>query len=196
MKKLIILVFLWSWLLSACSTSERLSSVSSSATESQYLEIMASGPNYRIYKGNLTEVTYEIYDANETVVLKETTNRPLEIQMVNEHIVDIGIGLGTGLTVHRYYDTTSNVFSRDYEYVIANWNTLTAYLDGELDSRVVIVENIFNRQVFHQEFPITFSKIDTPVIDAAFSEDGTTLQLTYLTGEDQEQVTQTLSLIA
>ena len=51
---------------------------------------------YEIEEIELTKVRYYIYDPNGNVMLSEETDRPLDISMLGENIVDICIGMGTG----------------------------------------------------------------------------------------------------
>ena len=61
-----------------------------------------------------TMVKYYIYDINGNTVLADKTSRPLDISMLGEYVVDIHIGMGTGTSIHKYYDVQSNRFSEEY----------------------------------------------------------------------------------
>ena len=167
--------------------------------ESEQTETIASGAYYRIYKGNINQVCYNIYNSEGEIVLSEKTDRPLEINMINDDIVDIEIGMGTGITIHKYYGVGENIFSQEFLYVLSNLDQLIAYIDvpkeKPLENRKVIVQNIFNKNLFYKEFQLDFSNVDTPVIEAKFSKDGESLQLTYLSGEEQTQISTMLDLI-
>lgn len=159
--------------------------------------IIDSGKYYSISKNDITQITYKIYNSRGDTVFSETTDRPLRINMLTDYIVDIAKGMGTGITVHKYYDAENNLFSEDFSYVIAGSGELIAYIDvpneQPFENRKVIVRNIFDKNLFYNEYQVDFSDIDTPVIQAEFSEDGKSLMITYLSGEDQKQVSQTLS---
>ena len=111
--------------------------------------------------------------------------------MVNDDIVDIEIVMGTGITIHKYYGVEENVFSREFLYVLTNSDKLVAYIDVSkekpFENRKIIVQDIFDKNSFCKEFQLDFSDVDTPVMEAMFSKDGTSLQLTYLSGEEQKQ---------
>ncbi|MFR6298733.1 MAG: hypothetical protein ACLUML_05835 [Acutalibacteraceae bacterium] len=51
-----------------------------------------------------------------------------------------------------------------------------------MENRKVVVQNIFDKSLFYEEFKLDFSNVDTPVIEAKFSKDGASLLLTYLSG--------------
>lgn len=167
--------------------------------ESEQIEMIDSGKYYRIYKGNINQVCYEIYNTEGELVLSDKTESPLEINMINDDIVDIEIGMGTGITTHMYYDVGEDIFSQEFQYVLSNLDKLVAYIDvpkeKPLENRKVIVRNMFDKQYFYKEFLLDFSNVDTPVIEAKFLKDGTSLQLTYLSGEEQTQVSTILELV-
>lgn len=162
-------------------------------------QIIDSGKYYRIYKENDNQVRYEIYNPEGKIALSKKTDRPIEINMIGDNIIDIGIGMGTGITIHKYYNANENIFSQDFTNVLSDSDKLIAYIDvpkeNPLENRKVIVQNIFDKGLFYKEFQLDFSNVDTPVIEAKFSKDGTSLQLTYLSGEDQTQISETLDLI-
>lgn len=162
-------------------------------------QIIDSGKYYRIYKENDNQVHYEIYNPEGKIALSKKTDRPIEINMIGDDIIDIGIGMGTGITIHKYYNANENIFSQDFTNVLSDSDKLIAYIDvpkeNPLENRKVIVQNIFDKGLFYKEFQLDFSNVDTPVIEAKFSKDGTSLQLTYLSGEDQTQISETLDLI-
>ena len=153
--------------------------------------------NVICYNGEQT-VYYNIYNKKGETVLSEETSRPLKINMINDSIVDIGIGMGTGITVHKYYDANQDLFSQEYTYVVANRNELIAYIaipeKNPMENRKIVVQNVFDKNLFCKEFPMDFSKVDTPVVKAEFSEDGKSLQITYLSGEEKTEITETLNL--
>ena len=163
-------------------------------------EIVDSGKYYCIYQEYITRVSYEIYDSQGKVVLSETTDRPLKINMVNDDTLDISIGFGTGIVSHQYYSVDKNVFSQEFLYVLSNSDELVAYIDipeeKPFENRKVVVQNIFDKNIFYKDFQLEFSHVDTPVIDATFSKDGTALQLTYLSGEERTQTSTVLDLIS
>lgn len=167
--------------------------------ETEQIEIVDSGTYYCIYKENINQVCYDIYNLEGKIVLSEKTDRPLEINMINDDIIDIEIGMGTGITMHKYYSVGENVFSQEFPYVLSNLDKLIAYIDvpkeKPVESRKVVVQNIFDKSLFYKEFQLDFSNIDTPVVEAEFSEDGASLQLTYLSGKEQTQISIILDLI-
>lgn len=161
-------------------------------------QIIDSGKYYRIYKENDNQVRYEIYNPEGKIALSEKTDRPIEINMISDDTIDIGIGMGTGITIHKYYNANENAFSEEFTNVLTNSDKLIAYIDVSketpFENRKVVVQNIFDKNMFYKEFKLNFSNVDTPVIEAEFSKDGASLLLTYLSGEKQTQTSEILDL--
>ena len=136
---------------------------------------------YEIEEIELTKVRYYIYDPNGNVVLSEETDRPLDISMLGENIVDICIGMGTGLSIHKYYDVKNNRFSEEYSYVAAASGNLVAYIDGDsLSDRTLVVRDIFDKNIFYKSFGLDFSLVDTPIESASFTDGEAELEVVYL----------------
>lgn len=161
-------------------------------------QIIDSGKYYRIYKENDNQVRYEIYNPEGKIALSEKTDRPIEINMISDDTIDIGIDMGTGITIHKYYNANENIFSGEFTNVLTNSDKLIAYIDvskeNPLENRKIVVQNIFDKNMFYKEFKLNFSNVDTPVIEAKFSKDGASLLLTYLSGEEQTQTSEILDL--
>lgn len=161
-------------------------------------QIIDSGKYYRIYKENDNQVRYEIYNPEGKIALSEKTDRPIEINMISDDTIDIGIDMGTGITIHKYYDANENIFSGEFTNVLTNSDKLIAYIEvpkeTPFENRKVVVQNTFDKSLFYEEFKLDFSNVDTPVIEAEFSKDGASLLLTYLSGEEQTQTSEILDL--
>lgn len=187
-KYLYILLLVLFCFLTACSPYSNL----------KQTQIIDSGKYYRIYKENDNQVRYEIYNPEGKIALSEKTDRPIEINMISDDTIDIGIDMGTGITIHKYYNANENIFSGEFTNVLTNSDKLIAYIDvskeNPLENRKVVVQNIFDKSLFYEEFKLDFSNVDTPVIEAKFSKDGACLLLTYLSGEKQTQTSEILDL--
>ena len=145
-------------------------------------EMVEGSKYYKIEKLLLSTVRYSIYDSNGTVVLCEETDRPLKISMLGEDIVDISIGWGTGIIVHKYYDVQNNRFSEEYSYVAASSGNLVAYIEGSsLSDRALVVRDIFDESVFYKSFSLDFLSTEHhPIESATFTDGEAELNLVYL----------------
>ena len=173
----------------------------STGIDTDNMNVLDSGDYYTLYQNRDTSLLYyRIYDKNGNTVLEEgqETYRPMNITMVRDSVVDISVGYGTGIQGHRYYNAADNELSREYMYVIAATGVLVAYIDvpqeNTFDGRKVVVQNIFDEDVYRKELKLDFSKTVMPIDKAEFSDDGTSLAVTYLTGEDMKPVSTVLPL--
>ena len=145
---------------------------------------------------------YSIYDLNGNIVLREETDRPLTVSMLNENVVDIRVGMGTGIVRHKYYDIQNNRFSQDYDYVAATSGNLVAYIDCSMAdpmyNRKLVVRDIFDASTFCKSFSLYFSTVgvlaQTPILSASFTEGEDELELVYLSGVSCVQLTATLPI--
>ena len=150
---------------------------------------------YKIEKTELTRVRYYIYDSNGNTVLSDETDRPLDISMLGDNIVDICIGMGTGLSIHKYYDVQNNRFSEEYTYVAAFSGNLVAYIDGDsLYNRTLVVRDIFDRNIFYKAFGLDFSPVDTPIESAIFTDGEAELEVVYLSERSPVSLSITLPI--
>ena len=140
---------------------------------------------YKIEKIELTRVKYYIYDFDGNIVLSEETDRPLDISMLGGNIIDICIGMGTGISIHKYYDVQSNRFSEEYTYVAATSGNLVAYIDTSMEdpmtNRVLVVRDIFDKNTFYKSFGLDFSPtVHDPIESASFTDGEAELEVVYL----------------
>ena len=137
---------------------------------------------YKIEEIELTRVRYYIYDSDGNVVLSDETDRPIDISMLGDNILDICIGMGTGISIHKYYDVQNNRFSDEYACVVASSGGLVAYIDGEsLSDRTLVVRDIFDVDIFYKVFELDFSpRVSSPIESAIFTEGEAELEVVYL----------------
>lgn len=184
-----------------CSCSNSRQSISDYPTNSTLSkgEIISDEKYYKIIKDENFEFTYFLYDYKKKIVEKQTVkDNPLNIELLNDNVVDVSIGKGTGLSEHYYYSVDRDSFSKNYLYVIAYSNEKIAYIDvpneNAFENRHLVVRNVFDKSLYYQEYNMDFSKVDTPVISAAFINNDTQLQITYLSGEQQTEFTKMIDL--
>lgn len=192
---LICLIFV---LLCSCSNSKQsITGYPTNSTLSKS-EIISDEKYYKIIKNGNFEFTYFIYDDKKKVVEETVTDNPLNIKLLNNNVVDVSIGKGTGLSEHHYYSVDRDTFSKNYFYVVAYNNEKIAYIDvpndNAFENRRLVVRNVFDKSVYYQEYKIDFSKVDTPVICASFINNDSQLQITYLSGEQQTEITKVIDL--
>ena len=113
---------------------------------------------YEIEDLELSSKAYRIYNDEGSLVLEAQTERPLQISMLGRYILEIRIGMGTGISVCRYYDALNDRFSEEYTYVAAATQNFVVYLDGtSLADRKLVVRDLFDGKVFYKEYSLDFS---------------------------------------
>lgn len=195
----IILLCLLLLFLTACSVPKNSDSMRLGENNSDERRLIDSGDYFKLYDDTLSE-TYEIYNSQGELVRTETTDDPISITMLNESILDISICKGTGITQHTYYDAEQNTFSTKFSYVICTDGELIAYIglseDGA-DNKSLIVQNIFNKEVYYKEFKGAFDEVDTyelASVDGEFSKDLSTFTVHYYQNNRQNQLTKDFEL--
>lgn len=158
-------------------------------------EVIDEQQYYKYVQTGQFEYGYYIYDANKNIVeeQKGLTNL-LDLKLLNGNVVDIPLNWGTGLCEHRYYSAERDAFSKKYFFVSAYNNEKVAYLDGSLQDRILVVQNVFDKTEYYKEFDLDFSTFITPVVEASFINNDSQLQVTYYSGEEETQRTDILDL--
>ncbi|MBR2019365.1 MAG: hypothetical protein IKA05_03110 [Clostridia bacterium] len=150
-------------------------------------ETIARTKNYHYYKMVGTfELGCEIYNAAGEIIFSERSQRPMTVSEIDADLIEIRIGYGTGIIGRRYFSIEKNQMSEEFFYVVANHGTKIAYLtysNGGLNDRKLMIQDIYQPIDSGQCFTLDFSPDHTPVIEAKFSEDGTTLFLKYFEGQ-------------
>ena len=153
---------------------------------------------YKIEYDSLSRThTYYIYDTNGKVVSTGNTGFRLpRIEMVNDSLIKYTLQAGTGiLTQHGFfYDIENSILSRNFYSIYDQTDELV--LCGTDDS--VIVQDIFNEDGYYREFkefsqPLSENTVEK-IANAYFANNGTIVVITYLTGENYEQVTESFPI--
>ena len=141
---------------------------------------------------------YEIYDSDGNVIdAKEFMDREPRITMINDHLLQWITQAGTGTATNwgYYFDYSGNQKSQVFQCIYDASDTLVCHGGGS--PGVLVVENIFDKAQYELEiraFAHDFSPAAEPILSAVFSEDSTKLTVTYLSGEDYEEVTEIFDL--
>lgn len=196
----IILLCLLLLFLTACSVLENSNnSMQLGENNSDERRLIDSGDYFKLYDNTLSEI-YEIYNSQGELVRTETTDDTISITMLNESVLDISIGKGTGITQHTYYDAELNVFSDEFSYVICTDGELVAYIglsEDKVNNKTLIVEDIFNKEIYYKEFKGAFDEVDTYELSSVggeFSEDFSKLTVRYYQRNQQNQISKDFKL--
>ena len=203
LNKIICILLPFLLILSACSTYSTSSVQNLTEGNSPYIsgddiknaETIEETEYYKIIDAGLMYYYY-IFDENHNVVKSGgPLNRKPHISMVNNHLLKFTLQSGTGIGTQwgYYYDTKADVFSRVFQSIYDQWDSKVAY--GEAEK--VIVRDIFDKTQYYQEissFKTPFSEVAEPITNVKFVNNGTSIEVSYLTGVDYNEVAEIIKL--
>lgn len=105
----------------------------------------------------------------------------------------IQTGTGIGTQYGYFYLVDEMKFSETFQSILDQSENLVAYIDKEK----VVVRDIFDKTKYDKEisdFRDPFSNVAQPITNASFSEDSKTITVTYLTGENFREVSETFEI--
>ena len=120
------------------------------------------------------EYYYAIYNSyGETVKEGNTSGREPAISYIHDGLIQIFISAGLNVFYCTYYDILHDRFSESYESPLAAEYGKVAYLDwsAAAGEAVLVVEDLFEENGYHEEFYLDIPKVVTAVTDAIFLDD-------------------------
>ena len=203
----IVLIITSGWLLCACNnywgeSPEQLNTdtisndlISSNNKNDSPKEVIEQTAYYSITRfGGL--YYYNIINSSHIVVKTGgPMNRPPKISVIENRLIKCTSQAGTGIATQSgyYYDLRNNTFSDIFPSIWDEYDELVVYTQ----KGSVIIQNIFLKEKYYvviDEFEKPFSPTVEPFVDVRFWEDGSAITVRYLTGENYEQVTETILL--
>ncbi len=158
-------------------------------------EVVEKTDYYQIIRSNALYYCY-FYDNNHDIVKEEgpLSKCPKVIEVEDKLLrFTLQAGTGNGTRWGYYYDIERIVFSDIFAGVFDECVDKVACVG----LNKVIVSNIFDSSKYYKEFSeflYPFSPSATPITNIEFSEDGTSIMVSYLTGEDYQEVTEVFYL--
>ena len=158
-------------------------------------EIIEEGNNYRILENSQSEYFCEVIDNSGKIFAKEKVSSLPKFKKMNDNILEMNFGSGNAVYC-QYFDVENKLISEVFGASSAVGYGKIAYMDFLNNQLVLIVQNIFDKNVFYKEFHFDFPPIAVPanaVLNAKFLNENT-LQITYLKGDDYEETTENIKL--
>ena len=156
------------------------------------ITVVDEGPYYQVLKYGKSHYGYRFFDSNGELRSHNGTGFHCPtITPITQTLTEMAISDGPDLIHRTYYDVKTGK-TETYDYVIAIGHGKVAYLDGEPDHRVLVICDMFDRHKDSTFEHLAFAPEPMPVTEAAFSDDGSLLTLTYRIGKETE-ATQTVS---
>lgn len=156
--------------------------------------IISESKNYQIIKYN-NLYYYTIFNKHGDISEKSVPFPKKPEILMQDDLIQISYQSGTGLSTKwsYYYDVKNNRFSKYFYSIYDKYNETIAY--GSQNK--IIIVNIFDDENYKEikDFFYPLSVTAEPFIDVKFNEEGTVLEVTYLTGNDYHEVTECFDLI-
>ena len=158
-------------------------------------EIVEESDYHQIIRSDLVYYCYFYNNDHEVIKEEGPLGKLPTVTIVGENLLRFTLQAGTGISTRRgyYYDTANMVFSEVFTGIFDECNGKVACVG----MNKVVVSDIFDRSKYLKEFSnftFPFSPSATPITNIEFSEDCSSIKITYLTGEDYQEVTETFSL--
>lgn len=137
---------------------------------------------YKVIKSDDKSYTIILYDKNKNVVHQETVVKEPYISLEDEKVIRITNSLGSPLNYTYFYDVVSSKISPVYENALLVEKDKVVFMKDN----VLIVSDIFNKDLFYKEIRRNFSQTAVPssaIVSVKFVEP-TKLQLNYLEGKN------------
>ena len=156
--------------------------------------VVDEGSNYKVLRYG-SYYDYEIYGDDGYLRVRQTTQFYCPtVTRISEDVWEIAVNYGYG-KIQRTYWEMSRMRSEVYENVVAVGFGKIAYLEGDLENRVLVVCDIFDRTNATTHKEMGFAPEAMPVTQAIFTEDpngyGYVLTISYRMGK-QTNTTKTL----
>lgn len=154
--------------------------------ENEYFKIMLSDNLYYC----------EIYDENNNIVKSDGPfNRLPKISISDDNFVKLTVQAGTGISTQwgYYYDIKKDCFSRIFYSIFDEYNDRMIFRD----KNKIIVRDIFDKTEYYYEIDSlknSLSQSSEPFRKVQFVNDGESIEITYLTGNDYHEVTEVFNL--
>ncbi len=154
--------------------------------------------NYEILSNkDLTVFEYTITDNNGYVMDFGYHNYrgSFDIAQENNFLI-LNYGFGGNSWYERYYDVSNGEVSRFFERPVQTSNNLVAYFTVKEDTTIVLViQNIFDSNVFYKEIKRDFSDfVIKDKVKVEFLDNDTKLKISYWIKPDNEMITEIIDL--
>lgn len=181
----------------SCSSSSTSSTTSvSSDLSDSYCDITQEDEHYKIATLNndrFTKYHFWIFNNNGEVMYEDTLGKKPDFTNPQNNILRLHIGGGI-VTQYQFYDISESLVSPFYSNPSLIENEKIVYMTFEDGKIKLIVSDLVDKSKFYKEYERDFSPTETPYSDLRSAKfvDSNNLQVTYLTGSNYKEVTETI----
>lgn len=150
-----------------------------------YIKVVKSGKNYTIFTINNFKYHYYIYnDLGDIMEQDLVDNKPLKINKISDEVLELRLGMGSGVSISKYFDVKNNRISNNYKDILLSTGELCIHVDPSDVSRLII-ENVFDQTKYYKNFELNLAKTPMAIIDIKLINNNEKLWIKYLQGENR-----------
>lgn len=169
------------------SVKENESGVENSNTQTKPIE-----EYYKLSKNNDESYTFILYDNAKNIIHQETVEKEPYINFVDEKVIRVTHSVGSSLNYTYFYDIVKGEISQVYENALLIEKDLVVYMNDN----VLIISNIFDKNIYYKEIKRDFSQTAVPssaILRIKFVGPNK-IQLNYLEGKNLTEKSETIDL--
>jgi len=120
--------------------------------------LVESGENFRVvqpYEESPWHLRYEIFNNNGESIFREETHRPAHLKYVSDDILEYIIYV-TGVSFLTFYSQSGEILSENISNAFFLKDRLVAHFGIDHRNDIIIVQDIFDPEIFYREFFIGF----------------------------------------
>ena len=204
MKKTYILFVLLTCITTSCTKSSitisSCNSTSSVLSDSSNFnsDIIEEDNNHKIIvlkKDNQTEYQYYIFNNIGNIMYEGALEKKPDFSYLSNDILQLHSGSGN-VSQYQFFNTKENLTSPIYNNPSLVENEKIVYMNIEDGKIKLIISDLFDKLKFHKEYERDFSPVAAPynVLLSTKLIDSSKLQITYLSGSNFKEVTETIDL--
>ncbi len=158
-------------------------------------EIISESDNHKFVLVNFFSYCYFYNNYGKLIKTEGPVSRPAEVEVIEDRYIKYSMSAGTGASTRwtYYYDTENDLFSEDFYWVLDQNKGLVAYCQSDR----VVVRDIFDKTKYYREFSDFENELSAAIeaiTNVEFVNDGKSIAVTYLAGQNYTDVTEIFSL--
>lgn len=161
-------------------------SLQNSYGRQEQVEIIEADRYFKIIDIGDSNYQYIIYNKEKEVVRKAEHYGSIPIiTYIDQDMIQILLLAGSDTFFCRYYDIDNDRFSESFESPITTKYKRIVYYNYQKEPYGVVVSDIFDKELFYQEYELDLALAVAPVNKAEFLDENT-LAIEYMSGSQYE----------
>jgi len=165
--------------------------------------VVESGSNFRVTRidddiNDAPKFRYEVFNNQGKTVWEGTGWRAPSFRNISDDVLEISIGAGTGTQMVQFYSSKNDLISEVFNNpILVTYELIGLLRWDDASTLTLFVRNIFDKDTYYKEFTLeSFAAVANPMDAIVKVEylDNSTLEITYLSGENFDKKVVTLEL--